>query len=70
MTIILRPLINEKSMGLTKLGHYTFEVGSKTTKNQIAKVVADKQEVSNKKYEEKTKTGPSPEELKKILDVS
>lgn len=29
-------------MGLTKLGHYTFEVAKGTTKDQIAKVVADK----------------------------
>src|SRR3990167_2236398 len=42
MTIILRPLINEKSMGLTKAGFYTFEVGKGATKDQIAKVVADK----------------------------
>lgn len=42
MTILLRPLINEKSMGLTKLGFYTFEVGKGATKDQIAKVVADK----------------------------
>jgi large subunit ribosomal protein L23 len=42
MTVILRPLINEKSMGLTKLGFYTFEVVKGATKDQIAKVVADK----------------------------
>lgn len=42
MTVILKPLINEKSMDLTKLGFYTFEVGKKSTKNQIAKIVADK----------------------------
>lgn len=42
MTVILRPLINEKSMGLTKIGLYTFEVGKGATKDQIAKVVADK----------------------------
>lgn len=42
MTVILRPLINEKSMGLTKTGFYTFEVGKNATKDQIAKVVADK----------------------------
>lgn len=46
MTVLIRPLINEKSMGLTKLGFYTFEVGSKTTKYQIAKVVADKFKVT------------------------
>lgn len=42
MTIILRPLINEKSMGLTKIGLYTFEVAKSATKDQIAKVVAEK----------------------------
>lgn len=42
MTIILRPLINEKSMGLTKTGFYTFEVAKSATKDQIAKVVAEK----------------------------
>lgn len=42
MTIILRPLINEKSMGLTKTGFYTFEVARFATKEQIAKIVADK----------------------------
>lgn len=42
MTVILRPLINEKSMGLTKTGFYTFEVAKFATKEQIAKVVADK----------------------------
>lgn len=42
MTIILRPLINEKSMGLTKTGFYTFEVAKFATKEQIAKIVAEK----------------------------
>lgn len=42
MTVIIRPLINEKSMGLTKLGFYTFEVTKEANKSQIAKVVADK----------------------------
>lgn len=46
MTIILRPLISEKSMGLTKTGFYTFEVARSATKDQIAKVVADKFKVS------------------------
>lgn len=46
MTIILRPLINEKSMNLTKIGLYTFEVGKGSTKEQIAKVVADKFKVT------------------------
>lgn len=42
MTVILRPLINEKSMGLTKTGFYTFEVAKNATKDQVAKIVADK----------------------------
>lgn len=42
MTIILRPLINEKSMGLTKTGFYTFEVAKAATKDQISKVVSEK----------------------------
>ena len=46
MTIILRPLINEKSMGLTKTGFYTFEVDKEATKPQIAKVIADKFKVT------------------------
>ena len=46
MTVILRPLINEKSMGLTKIGLYTFEVGKGATKDQIARVVADKFKVN------------------------
>ena len=37
--VILRPLVNEKSMGLTKDGMYTFEVGKDATKQQIEKVV-------------------------------
>jgi len=46
MTVILRPLINEKSMGLTKTGFYTFEVGKDSTKDQIAKIVAEKFKVT------------------------
>ena len=42
MTVILRPLINEKSMVLTKNGFYTFEVGRDATKEQIGKIVSDK----------------------------
>lgn len=40
--VILRPLINEKSMGLIKGGFYTFEIGSNVTKQQIEKVVKAK----------------------------
>lgn len=42
MTVILRPLISEKSMGLTKTGFYTFEVAKSATKEQIAAIIADK----------------------------
>ena len=42
MTIIIKPVINEKSMGLTKTGFYTFEVAKAASKDQIAKIVADK----------------------------
>lgn len=40
--VILRPLINEKSMNLVKGGFYTFEVGGSVTKEQIEKVVKAK----------------------------
>lgn len=40
--IILRPLINEKSMNLTKIGMYTFEVDKKATKAQIEKIIKEK----------------------------
>lgn len=40
--IILKPLINEKSMSLTKQSFYTFEVSHDATKRQIGKEVADK----------------------------
>lgn len=46
MTVILRPLINEKSMGLTKTGFYTFEVDKDATKPQIEKIVAEKFKVT------------------------
>jgi ribosomal protein L23 len=39
---ILRPLINEKSMALLKGDFYTFEVTQDATKQEIAKLVADK----------------------------
>jgi large subunit ribosomal protein L23 len=42
MTVILRPLISEKSMGLTKTGFYTFEVARSSTKEQIAATVTEK----------------------------
>lgn len=40
--IILRPLINEKSMLLTKDGLYTFEVAKQSSKEQIKKAVSSK----------------------------
>ncbi len=46
MTVILRPLINEKSMNLTKIDQYTFMVSKDATKDVIAKVVANKFKVS------------------------
>lgn len=46
MTVILRPLINEKSMGLVKTGFYTFEVSKGANKSQIRKEVAAKFKVT------------------------
>lgn len=42
MTILLRPIISEKSMKLAERGLYTFEVGKEATKLQIASEVANK----------------------------
>ena len=42
MTIILRPLVNEKSMNLTQGGLYTFEVVKSATKAEIEKIVKEK----------------------------
>lgn len=39
--MIKRPYISEKSMGLTKMGLYTFEVDRNTTKEQIARLVME-----------------------------
>jgi large subunit ribosomal protein L23 len=39
MTIILRPLVNEKSVSLAKSKFYTFEVAKDATKLQVAKEV-------------------------------
>jgi large subunit ribosomal protein L23 len=41
-TLLLRPLINEKSMNLTKNWFYTFEVDKTATKDQISKIVKAK----------------------------
>ncbi|MBI2022511.1 50S ribosomal protein L23 [Candidatus Daviesbacteria bacterium] len=41
-TVLLRPLINEKSMALTKIGFYTFEVDSNATKTEVEKLIQDK----------------------------
>lgn len=43
--VILRPLVNEKSMSLTKMGLYTFEVGKDATKKQIGRLIHDKYSV-------------------------
>lgn len=42
MIILRRPIITEKSMKLADRHLYTFEVDRDATKNQIAKLVADK----------------------------
>jgi ribosomal protein L23 len=42
MIVLLRPLINEKSMALTKTGLYTFEVGRTVSKQQIEQLVRNK----------------------------
>ena len=39
---VLKPIINEKSMKLTEMGHYTFQVDRKVNKDQIAQFVAMK----------------------------
>lgn len=57
MTIILRPLINEKSMVLTKTNLYTFEVAKRATKDQIAYEVADKFKVKVLSVKTLNKTG-------------
>lgn len=45
MLILRRPRISEKSMNLTKEGLYTFEVALNASKEQIAKIVAEKFDV-------------------------
>lgn len=42
MIVLRRPIITEKSMKLAQANFYTFEVDKKSTKPQIAKIVADK----------------------------
>lgn len=42
MSVILRPIISEKSMNLTKADFYTFEVGKYATKTKILKIIKDK----------------------------
>ena len=39
---VLRPVINEKSMKLTEIGQYTFQVDRTVNKDQIAQSVAKK----------------------------
>src|SRR5258708_30752349 len=64
MITLIRPLINEKSMGLTKSGFFSFEVDKSASKAGIGKVVMDKFKVhvlSVKiiNLKAKTKTQPS-----------
>ena len=63
MTVLLRPLINEKSMGLTKLGFFTFEIDKNANKTHVEKIVTDKFKVHvlsvkiiNGKSKEKTQS--------------
>lgn len=64
MTILLRPLVNEKSMKLTEGGLYTFEVVKSATKAQIEQIVRVKFKVDvldvktvNQKGKEKLQRG-------------
>ncbi len=41
-SIILKPIVNEKSVELIKKNFYTFAVDKRSTKKQISKVVAEK----------------------------
>src|SRR5258708_34709630 len=40
--LLLKPIVNEKSMALTKLNFYTFAVASSATKEQIMKLITAK----------------------------
>jgi ribosomal protein L23 len=42
MIVILRPLINEKSMALTKTGLYTFEISRTVNKQQVEQMIKNK----------------------------
>lgn len=39
--VLLRPIVTEKSMGMTNEGRYTFEVRKSATKQEIAEAVAE-----------------------------
>jgi large subunit ribosomal protein L23 len=39
--VLLRPIVTEKSMGMTNEGRYTFEVRRSATKQEIAEAVAE-----------------------------
>ena len=39
--VLIRPIITEKSMGMTNDGRYTFEVAKDSNKIEIAQAVAD-----------------------------
>lgn len=55
--VILRPVINEKSMSLIKLNMYTFEVDSNANKNQVKRAVEDKFNVKVKTVKTLNKKG-------------
>ena len=62
--MLVRPLINEKSMGLTKTGFFTFQVGKNSNKAEIEKLVNSKfgvhvLSVKIVNVKGKTKTQPS-----------
>lgn len=42
MTILLRPIMTEKSMKLASIGEYTFEIDKNTTKLQVGKEVTER----------------------------
>jgi large subunit ribosomal protein L23 len=44
--ILIRPLINEKSMNLIAGGFFTFEIGKDANKAEVAKMVAEKFKVN------------------------
>ncbi len=55
--VILKPVVNEKSMNLIKLNMYTFEVDSDANKDQIKKAVEGKFNVTVKAVKTLNKKG-------------